>query len=257
MFSFLNAAIGISPTFAPIIGSYLTLAYGWQSIFWFLVGLGLSTLGIGLFFIKETHPIHKRIRLNKQIFKRYWGLLTNKAFFKYILHSGLGVSVCFSFFSVSSLIVINLLRMSIIDFGYVFALFGLVIGVGGIFSGFIVTRLGINRTLQLGILSIALGGILMLLIDIFFGLSLWGFMVPTVIACTGAVFLIGAGAAGAMEPFPHIAGTAAACLGCSQFVIASFIGSILMLFPVTSSVSYAIALLIISVIAKINDILFR
>lgn len=257
MFSYLNAAIGISPTFAPIIGSYLAVSYGWSSVFWFLAGLGLVTLAIGLFLIKETHPTHKRIKLDKQIFNRYWTLFKSKEFSKYILYSGLGVSICFSFFSVSSLVVINLLHMSIIKFGYVFAIFGLVIGLGGVLSGYVVGKLGINKTIKIGIIMISLGGILMAAAEILWGLSLWGFMLPTVIACTGAVFLVGAGAAGAMTPFPHIAGTAAACLGCSQFVVASIIGSVLMVFPVTSSLSYAITIIIVSILAKINSIVFR
>ena len=55
MYSFLNGAIGISPTFAPIFGGYLALYFGWQSIFFSLALLGIIAFLITGFFVEETH----------------------------------------------------------------------------------------------------------------------------------------------------------------------------------------------------------
>ncbi|MBX9705701.1 MAG: Bcr/CflA family efflux MFS transporter, partial [Gammaproteobacteria bacterium] len=131
MFSFLNAAISISPTFAPIIGGYLAAAYGWTSVFWFLMGLGVVTMLLSLFCIRETHLKEKRIPLNWQLFKRYWQLFSNRRYLGYVLLAGWGVGICFSFFSVSPLIIIRLLQVPMEHFGYYFALFGIAIAIGG------------------------------------------------------------------------------------------------------------------------------
>lgn len=257
MMSFLNAAIGISPTFAPIIGGYLDHAFGWESVFWFLAALGGVTLVVCLIFVKETHPVEKRVRITLGVFKRYKQLFSNKIFLKYAIFAGLGVSICFSFFSVSSLILIKLLHIKEIHFGYYFALFGLVIGIGGIISGHVAARWGVDKTIRLGVIILLIGGLSMFLTQYTLGLTLWGFMISTMIACTGAIFLIGSGAAGAMEPYPQMAGLAAAGLGFLQFFISSAIGSLLMLFPVASSLSFSIAIIVVGILAIINTVVLR
>jgi hypothetical protein len=82
-------------------------------------------------------------------------------------------------------------------------------------------------------------------------------MSSTVIACTGAIFLIGSGAAGAMEPFAHMAGTAGAGLGFSQFTISAIVGTCMMLFPITSSLPFAITIILVSICATINALFLR
>lgn len=257
MLSFLNAAISISPTFAPIIGGYLAVAYGWTSVFWFLMGLGVMTMLLSLFCIRETHLKEKRIPLNLQVFKRYWQLFSNRHYLSYVLLAGWGVGICFSFFSVSPLIIIRLLQVPMEHFGYYFALFGIAIAVGGMLGGKVIHRFGPKCATYVGIVLMTIGGIAMLAGQSFLGLSLMWFMATTTIACMGAVFLIGAGAAGAMAPFAHMAGTAASGLGFVEFAVSAVVGSALMLFPVTSSNSYGIAIIIVSGLAVLTVWLLR
>ena len=54
--------------------------------------------------------------------------------------------------------------------------------------------------------------------------------------------MMGAGAGGALEPFPDIAGTAAALLGASEFLLATLVGTVALLRPVTSNMPLAIVL---------------
>lgn len=252
MFNFLNSAIGISPTFAPIIGGYLAKSLGWRSVFWFLAVLGSLTIFIALCFIKETLPQNKRRPLSLSIFKDYIKLFTHRIFLFYMLFSGIGVAICFCFFSVSPFIIIKLLHVETQHFGFYFAIFGLVLACGGLLNGWLVTKIGLDNTLKVGTVLLFLGGLSMLLTNLYIGLSLTGFMLTTVIACLGAVFFLGSGAAGAMEPFPDKAGMAAAGLGFGPFAIAAVTGSILMLFPINSSIPYAITLLILAILAFIN-----
>ena len=80
-------------------------------------------------------------------------------------------------------------------------------------------------------------------------LSLQSFLIPMAISCTGAVFLIGSSASAALEPFPSMAGTASAAFGSLQFGVSALIGSLLMAFPVTSTIPYGITIVIIGVAA--------
>jgi DHA1 family florfenicol/chloramphenicol resistance protein-like MFS transporter len=248
MYSILNGAISVSPVFAPVIGSYLGVWFGWRSVFWFLVGLGLFiTLSTRLFY-KETLPVDKRISLNKTVFTRYLILFTSKTFVRSILLCGLGISICFSFFSISPFIIMDLLHVNKEYFGYYFAVFGLAIGVGGFLGASLIARIGTLKTIYVGLGCAFLGGLAMLVINLIFGLYLMPFLLTMAVACVGAVFICGASAAQAMEPFPDMAGTASAGLGMMQFLIAAIVGSVLMRFPITSSMSFAICILIISVV---------
>ncbi len=247
MYNFLNGATGVSPTFAPIIGGFLFLYFGWTSIFFVLAGLGGLACFLTYYFIDETHPKEARVKIDRNIWSRYLGIFSNKQFMNHALIGGLAESVFFCFFSVSPFIIINIHGIETHAFGYYFALFGLVIAIGGFASGYVVEKAGIRKTLAMGTALVALGGLAMLLTPE----TLFCFLVPMAIACIGAMFLLGGSAAAALEPFGHIAGTASAAFGCMDFSIAAIAGSLLMLFPITSSIPYGIALVIFATLISL------
>lgn len=249
MFGFLNGAIGISPTFAPIIGGYLSVYCGWQSLFFFLAAIGLLGLLITRWKLQDTLAPEARTPINRDILKRYWRIITHRQFLVYATIAGLAEGVFFCFFSVSPFIIINLLGVPTQEFGYYFAVFGAVIAFGGIGSGKVVERFGIELTTRVGISLILFGGITMLTWYGLASLSLSGFLVPMVIACTGAMFLVGAGAAAALDPFGAIAGTAAAAFGAVEFGLSAAVGSLLMLFPVASTIPYGIAIVLLGLLS--------
>ena len=245
LYSWLNAAIGISPTFAPILGGYIAVIWHWRAVFWFLAFLGLLVLLLSICFIRETLPIEKRQSFNRQAFARYKIIFSNRMFLRYMLFAAAGVSVCFSFFSVSPFIIIKILHVKQQLFGYYFAIFGLAISLGGIAAGKVVAKYGVDVAIGCGLFMICFGGLLMLFGNLIYGLHLMLFMITVFISSVGAIFCLGSGAAGAMEPFPEYAGTAAASLQAGQFVISAIIGTILMHFPIHSSISFAICILLV------------
>ncbi|HRD54931.1 MAG TPA: multidrug effflux MFS transporter [Parachlamydiaceae bacterium] len=245
IYSFLNGAIGISPTFAPIIGGYLSYYFGWQSIFIFLSFIGLSALFMVKFYIQETLKEEDRIKLDAGLLKRYITIFSNRQFLIYGLIGGLAESVFFCFFSISPFMIIELHGIPEHQFGYYFAVFGSVISLGGFLGGKITEKFGVRKTILSGISLIFFGGTLMFCWDCVH-LSLTGFLLPMAIACTGAMFLVGATVSLALEPFSSMAGTASAAFGALEFGMASIAGSLLMLFPVVSSMSYAISLILLS-----------
>jgi Bcr/CflA subfamily drug resistance transporter len=250
IYNFLNGATGVSPTFAPILGGHLFIYWGWTSVFFMLAILGFLASVLTRYVVEETHPndaqeTHPndaRVKVDRHIWARYVSIFTNKQFFMYAAIAGLAESVFFCFFSVSPFIIINIHGIETHAFGYYFALFGSVIALGGFASGYIVEKAGIQTTLAIGLALVALGGISMLV----WPHTLFGFLLPMGIACIGAMFLLGASAAAALAPFGHIAGTASAAFGFMDFGVAALAGSLLMLFPITSAVPYAITIIILA-----------
>lgn len=249
IYGLLNGAIGISPTFAPILGGYLAVYFGWQSVFAFLAGIGFFGLFITQYFIRET--IETRTPMNKEIVHRYLTILKNRQFLTYSLLAGLAQSVFFCFFSVSPFIIIDLHGVPTQDFGYYFAIFGSVIALAGLASGPLVTKVGMKRTIWLGISLMFLGGGAMVVSCLEGINTLASFLVPMAIACTGAMFLVGSSAAGALEPFGEIAGTASAAFGTIEFGLPAIAGSLLMLFPIDTTIPYGVSILLIALLASL------
>ena len=135
------------------------------------------------------------------------------------------------------------------EFGYYFAVFGSVIALGGLMSGKLIDMMGIRSLIGLGLSLMLMGGVSMLAWHLLAEMSLQGFLIPMAIACTGAMFVLGGAAAAALEPFGAIAGTAAAAFGTLDFGMSAIAGSILLLFPTTSTVPYGISIVLVSVLA--------
>ncbi len=253
MYSLLNGAIGISPTFAPILGGYLYLYFGWTSVFFFLTCIGIVAFFVSNRFIHETLPVQNRITLDASLFKRYVEVICHPQFRVYGCLGALSEAVFFCFFSISPFIIIDLHGVLPHQFGYYFALFGCVIALGGIASGKLIEKIGVLATLKTGICLMFIGGASMLAWHMMAAASLTGFLLPMVISCTGAMFLVGGATSAALEPFEACAGTASAAFGALQFSVSSIVGSLLMLFPTSSTVPYGICIVLL---ASLTAVLF-
>lgn len=251
MYSFLNGAIGISPTFAPILGGYLAVYLGWKSVFFFLCALGVYSLVVTHYCITETLDRDKRAKVDMYLFKRYLDIYKNRQFLTYTAISGFSQAVFFGFFSISPFIIIEILGVSTEQFGYYFAIFGLVLCLGGLASGKIIEKVGMHITLVLGMCLMLGGGILMLGWAFVADMSLLSFLLPMAVACTGGIFMLGSAASLALEPFSETAGTAAAAFGCLEFGLCSTIGTFLMLFPVESPIPYGLCIFCLSILSAL------
>lgn len=242
MYSFITGAIGISPALAPVVGSYLFYYFGYQSIFLFLTFIGLINLFLTYFFLKETMSLKNCEKEN--LLTNYTSILTSKPFLYYTSLAGIAQGVFFCFFSISPFILIEINGVEPHHFGYYFAIFGISGILAGYAGGILIEKRGSQSILLLGIWLILIGGISVIFWYYLVGISLMGFLLPMVISSTGAVFLLGATASGALEPFPQCAGTAAAAYGALQFAIASLIGSTLMQIPIVTTLPYGFAIIL-------------
>lgn len=242
IYSYLNGAIAISPLLAPLAGGYLDVSFGWRAPFFFLTGLGAAIfITIALLLMESIKEKNKNASLTGS-FKDYLRVIKNRQFFTFNFIAASALASFFTFFSVSPYILINILHVSETHFGYYFAIIGIMFFIGSILAGKLSVTLGINKVSLLGSALFFLSGVTMLLWTLFIGTSLWSFLIPTALAGIGGAFMMGAGAGGALEPFPDIAGTAAALLGASEFLLATLVGSVALLQPVASNMPLAIVL---------------
>ena len=223
--AYMAMAMALAPMIGPILGGALTELAGWRLTFWVLTAFGAIILvGIAAR-VGETNankdPTATRPR---QLVVNYASLLAHRAYVGYVLVTALTYSGIFAFISGSSTVFIDTLGLSPTLYGACFA--AVVVGymIGSFASGRLTLRLGIERMVGLGT-SVSLLAALA-----FAGLS-WA-APPSVgaIVLPYCLFMVGAGLtlpnaqAGAVGPFPAMAGLASSLLGFIQMLVAALVG---------------------------------
>ncbi|MCH9769261.1 MAG: multidrug effflux MFS transporter [Gammaproteobacteria bacterium] len=257
MYSLLNGMVSASPLFAPIIGGYLVTWFNWRASFIFLIILGCIMTLIVMFFLDESLAFEDRIKADWSVFKRYVSILTNSQFLFYTFVAASGISYLFTFFSLSPYLFIQELHVATDHFGFYFGVLGAVFFAGSILSSWVAPRLGVSRTVWLGILLAIIGGVLMAIWVQMAGLTILDFIVPMLPIGIGAAFMVGAGAAGALAPFGNMAGTAAAVLGCGQFFVSAIAGSIVLYYKTGTPMPLAILTLLLGTLCMLFMLLAR
>ena len=161
VYSILNGLIAFSPMFAPFIGSFLDIHFGWPMTFESL--LVFSILAVLLYFplLPETCLPAQRQPITRRIFINYSKIFLTPIFFFYSLAASIGLSYLFIFCATSPVILIKLLHIPEADFGYYFCFMGLSFFIGSIVSVLVVGWLKIYRTVMLGFMITLIGGISM------------------------------------------------------------------------------------------------
>lgn len=257
IYSYLNGAIAVSPLLAPLAGGYLDVWFGWRAPF-----IALAVIGALIFipmsvFLRETLLPSKRITFDLGLFKRYWSIIKNVKFLIYALAAASALASFFTFFSVSSYILINLIHIPETRFGFYFATAGIIFFFASIWAGRLCLQIGIYRVVLIGAVGLFVSGVWMALWTLLGGTTLASFLLPSWLTALSGAFLMGAGAAGALESFEHMAGTASAMLGAFQFLLATAVGSLATIWPVKSNMPYAIPLTVLGALVFLGLIAFR
>ncbi len=250
IYSFLNAMISISPIIGPIIGVILAAFFPWHAIFYFLAILGAFTMLLMLVFAKDSLPVSNRKPFNWGVFSRYFSICRSLTFWAYTVPAIAGVSAFFTLFSMTPYI-IETLGQPRSKIGFFFGLAGAAFMVGSLIAGSVVHKLGTFKTSLIGSILIFFSGVLLVVIHLIFGLSLWGFFAPCMFATFGCALTAGSGASGAMEPFGAFPGAASAMFGALQLGGSAVIGSVSTLFPITTALPLAGTMLVMSIISLI------
>ncbi len=245
-FNYMNTIMSVSPLIAPAIGSWLDILYGWRASFIFLSIIGLFALYVSTTCV--TDKIKQPEIIKNKIIKDYCTIFKNRDFLIYTYAVMAGLTYLFIFFSTSPYIIEKLLDYTKLQFSFWFAFMGIAVLLGSFISARIVFKLGIYKTVLAGIILTLSGGIIMLGWYMIFGLSIYNFVLPMLLIGIGAVFCMGSGMAGAVQLFPKITGTASAAVCSVEFILSALIGTLIMLLPVTSSNSFSVPVVIMSII---------
>lgn len=225
--SMMGTIMALAPAVAPIIGGYMLLIWNWNALFIFLGTYGVITVLLIGFKVNESlHPDNVSSLRPAQIASNYATLFKSPVFLGYTLCCSFTFSGLFSFLSGSSFVLIDFFGVPEAAYGFYFTAVVLGYMAGTQIGQRVGPRLGISRMLMLGtLLAVVSGGAMAVASWLELHHVYW------VIGCQ-MFFMMAVGIvmpqamAGAMGPFPKMAGTASALLGFTQSTIAAIVGLI-------------------------------
>lgn len=219
------AVMSVAPLVAPFLGGLMLNAFGWRSIFLLLGVLGLLLFAIAWVGLEESlkHPDPQALRLHRLV-ANFRAFLTNPVALGYTLVNAIAFSALFTYISGSPFVLIDVYGVPSARFGLMFGMSAGGFMIGSLVNGRLVRRFNIDAMLRLGFsVAVAAGAILLLCAWLRLGGG-WGITLSFVLFAIGLALIMPNATAGAMEPLPHMAGTAAAILGATQMATGSLTG---------------------------------
>ena len=218
--AYIGIAFSVSPAVSPIIGGYLQVWFGWPASFAFLAIVSLVLLVLTLTLLQETNRTPDPHALNPvAMMRNFRSLLCHRVFIGYMLSLSFVFSGLMAFVTSAPFLIIDNLGLSPDHFGMIAAVSAAGTLGGNLTAGTLTTRLGPARMVFFGILLAVTGGAVMTATG-FAGIF---HVIPITLAVL--IFLWGMGIvmpnamAGAIAPFPRMAGAASALLGFFQMAV--------------------------------------
>jgi DHA1 family bicyclomycin/chloramphenicol resistance-like MFS transporter len=221
-----SSLLSVVPLFGPVLGAYLQVWFGWRAVFVLFALTSATMLWVTWFHLAETNQQRDpRALAIDGLISNHRVVLASPAFWAYALPGALSYASIFVFISGASFALIDVLGVSTIAFGYIWAF-----GISGYLVGTLLCRrmvksIGAARTLLSGAHVAAVAGMIFAAWA-WFGRPHW-----SIVLVGGFVVFFAHGInfpcvqAGAARPFERQAGTAAGLLGFSAMFAAFVTGT--------------------------------
>lgn len=215
--SLMGSITAFAPIVAPAIGGLLQDAFGWRASFYLLVVFALVAGATAARFLPET----LRQRASGPFSFGAMGALYRSVLVHRGFLANLGILVAafvglFAWISGAPFVMQGLYAMTPVAFGAAYAVGAAGYMVGAYVAARVVMRLGLDRTVGMGAVIMAAGGLAMAA-SVAHGLSSVAWLVGTMtIYLAGMGLVLPQTQAGALTPFADRAGTASSLLGFAQ-----------------------------------------
>ena len=230
--SLMGSISAFAPIVAPMIGGVLQTAFGWRANFVVMGGAAVIAMLVAGRLLPETlrQRAHGPFSLSR-IVGSYGSVLRHRGFIANLAILTISYAGLFAWISGAAFVLQGIYGLSALAFGFTFAIAAAGYMTGATLAARLVLRLGLDRTMGLGVTALAAGGLgAAAVVATHLADGVW-------LVVAMAVYLAGLGLsmpqamAGALTPFPDRAGTAAALMGVVQqtaaAVVAAVVGSYL------------------------------
>lgn len=220
--SLMGVVLGIAPVVAPIVGSNLHAWLGWQSNF-----VAVAIYGAVLWFwvfvaLPETLARRDaRATVPRVVVANYRRLFASRAYVGYLLVAAFGYSGLFAFLAGSAFVFVDVMGAGERGFGIMFGSVMLGNIIGATIGSRVVQMVGILGLVRLGTRLMVIAGVALGLFALLGVRHPLAVMVPMFAFMVTFTMTMPPAIAGALTPFPQIAGSASSLLAFCQFVVAS------------------------------------
>jgi DHA1 family bicyclomycin/chloramphenicol resistance-like MFS transporter len=225
MLARMGTVIGISPAIAPIIGGYLLIWFGWQANFYFLTLWGVLGLLLIYFFVNETNT-HLDVNALKPraVFRNFGTMLRNRTYLGFTFALVFSFSTFFAFLSGSPFVLIEVLQVAPENFAWLVPIQVVGFIAGTMLADRLMPKLGIDVLFRNAVFLAAVSGVTVGVLPYFGIHSVFGIIAPMVVFAFAMGFIFPLGTAGAIGPFPLMAGAASALLGFLESAVGASFG---------------------------------
>jgi MFS transporter, DHA1 family, multidrug resistance protein len=225
--SLMGSISAFAPIVAPMIGGVLQSAFGWRASF---VCMSIGAI-IAVLVAARLLPETLRQRSGEpitlfSIVRGYGSVLQHRCFLIYLGIITISYAGLFAWISGASVVLQGVYGLSAVTFGFTFALGAAGYMVGATIAARLVVRLGLDRTIGVGVIVLAAGGLALAAVVAAGIPGIW-------LVAAMALYLAGLGLAmpqamaGALTPFPNRAGTAASMMGLVQQAVAAVVAAVI------------------------------
>jgi DHA1 family bicyclomycin/chloramphenicol resistance-like MFS transporter len=126
VFSLLMLVVGLSPMLAPTVGGFVTDAYGWHTVFFILMCIGIVILLAAHFGLPNSYTPDTSISLKpKPILTNFWNVLKEPQFYTYTFTGAIAFSGLFTYVAASPILFMDILKVDAKTYGLIFAFMSL------------------------------------------------------------------------------------------------------------------------------------
>lgn len=249
LMSQLTLVLGVVPVLAPSLGALVLTIANWRWIFWIATFYGVVSLALVYLTLPDTLPRSMRLHLAPvEVLGRYIAIFNERVFLINTCICGFSSFVVFAYLSGTPIVFEQILHFTPTGFGLMFGINAFFYILGTQVNARIVGRVGVERMLGFGIMSMtgaaislnfvvmtglagAHGSILAAALPIMWVMASLGFLTPN------AVVL-------ALTAHARHAGSASALLGTLQFSFGALSGVVMGIFSNISMVPMALVILV-------------
>lgn len=242
-YAMVGSVIGLAPAIGPALGGLVQAGFGWQANFLFLALVAAAVLTMVTIKLGETNrePVADATRPGR-LLSIYGGLLANRTYTAYVGTLAMTFAGLFAYTTDAPFLFIRELGVGESVFGFLIVFTVGAYVLGNALAGRAMGRgMAPRRVIAAGLTLNGLGAGAMLA---FSGeLSLVAVIAPMMVYMIGFGLILPAGTAGALQPFPRVAGSASALMGCLQMGAGALSSVLAALFYAGTATSLAAILL--------------
>ncbi len=252
VFSMLMLVVGLSPMLAPTIGGYITADYGWHTVFFILMCMGIVILFASQIVLPNTYLPDTSISLKpRPIITNFIRIIKEPQFYTYAFAGAIAFSGLFTYVAASPIVFMDIFKVDAKTYGWIFAFMSLSFISASQVNSLLLRKFKSEQMIFGALISQTFIVILFLILSINDLLDLYGtiIMLFLFLACLGISNPNTAGLT--LAPFARNAGSASALMGAIQLGLGAFVSFAVGIFVDNSVVPMVIIMTITTILAMI------